>query len=332
MTFADQHLGTELAADLAAVTGLLEIAEQLGISHVFDSGEPFTAATLAAVAAVPEEAVTGYLEALRAAAIVAATEPAGTFRVADDYADRRYAAGYLSWSLNANRPYLQHAAEFLRNPAEAGAKYQRNGRDVAVSSRWIGVEAFYPAAFAAITDAKPNRMVDLGAGAGGLLIQVLGALPQATGVALDLSAGACAEAARAGERAGVADRLTVVERSIQSIVDDPTPVRGADLIHAGFVFHDMLPDEEDTFDAVLKTCRDELAPGGRVAITDAVPYAPAERERRFSALFTYLHAAFMGRQLLTEDQWRAKFAAAGFSDVRVVTHKFPTGRLFLAEK
>ncbi|MEE1739703.1 class I SAM-dependent methyltransferase [Streptomyces sp. BE147] len=321
---------SETAADLAAVAALLEMADRLGIVPLLERGEPVTAAQLAATADVPEEGMGDFLSALVAAALLV---PTGVkeFRIPDDFADRIYQSGYLTWSLRANQPYVEHPAEFLRDPVAAAARYQRNGREVAVSSRWIGSQGFYPAATEAILAARPRRIVDLGAGAAGLLIDLLGRLPDSTGVALDMSAGACQEAARAARAAGVGDRLEVVERPIQSIADDPAPVAGADVIHAGFVFHDIV-QEGDVFDRVLRRCREALRPGGIMAITDAVPYASAERERRFSALFTYLHAGFMNVTLPPEEDWLARFRQAGFDQARCVPHRFPAGRLFIAAR
>ncbi|MDV5142766.1 class I SAM-dependent methyltransferase [Streptomyces sp. SBC-4] len=320
----------ETAADLAAVAALLEMADRLGIVPLLERGEPVTVAELAVAADVPEEGMGSFLSALVAAELLV---PTGVkeFRIADDFADRIYQSGYLTWSLRANQPYLQNPAAFLRDPAGAAAQYQRNGREVAVSSRWIGSQGFYPAATEAILAARPKRIVDLGAGAAGLLIDLLGRLPESSGVALDMSAGACQEAARAALAAGVGDRLEVVERPIQSVADDPAPLAGADVIHAGFVFHDIV-QEGDIFDRVLRRCREALRPGGIMAITDSVPYASAERERRFSALFTYLHAGFMNVKLPPEEDWLARFRQAGFDQAQCVPHRFPGGRLFIATK
>jgi SAM-dependent methyltransferase len=175
-------------------------------------------------------------------------------------------------------------------------------------------------------------VVDLGAGTARLLIGILLRLEGTTALALDLDGPSCHEAELAGERAGVGDRLTVVERSIQSVADDPMPVKEADVVHAGFVFHDMMPEEEHIADQVLANCREAMRPGGIMALTEAVPYVRNERERRFSSLVTYYHRQFMRRKLLTEEEWTEKLLTAGFSNVKCVPHRFPTGRLFIATK
>ncbi|MFH9643349.1 class I SAM-dependent methyltransferase [Streptomyces albidoflavus] len=317
-----------MAADLAAHSALLEIAEELGVSPLLDRGETFTIEDVVRVTDAPEFHCTEFVRALTASGLVDRVGESERFRPCADLADRRYAAGYLSWSMNANRPYIENALEFLRDPAAAGRKYDRDGRWVAQSSRWVGSQGFYPQAFSRIVAHRPTKVVDLGAGAGGLLVHLLRTLPDATGTAIDMSAAACAEAGRAAERGGVADRLDVVNARIESLVSDPSPLQGADIVHAGFVMHDVVGDAEQ-FDALLRTCRSVTAKGSRLIVTDAVPYAAVERERAFSALFTYLHASSMDIRLPTEEQWAEKFRRAGYTAVECTPHRMPTSRMFV---
>ncbi|WP_409471660.1 class I SAM-dependent methyltransferase [Streptomyces sp. HC307] len=322
--------GRETAADLAAYTALLEISEGLGLSALLDRPEPFTLDEMMAASALMEPAAGHLLRALLGAGLVEQGQDERHFVPCADMADRRYAAGYLSWSLNANRPYIDHAAEFLRDPDSAGAQYQRDGRRVAVSSRWIGSFGFYPGVVSEITGRKPRRIVDLGAGAGGLLIHLLATLPDSTGLALDLSRAACEEAQRAAQEARVGDRFQVVERSVESLVDDPSPVRDADVIHAGFVMHDVV-GRPHVLDGVLRACRSSLADDGCLVVTDAVPYAAGERERAFSALFTYLHSSSMDVRLPTEEDWHEAFRRAGFTKVSSTPLPMPGSRVFVAQ-
>ena len=323
----------ERAADVASAAALLEMADRLGILPYFAQGQQVSATSLARAAGLPEVSVAKYLEAMTAAAIMEECEgETGTFRVVSAFADIQYEAGYLSWALNANRPFIDNVVEFFKNPQEARERYGRDLRQVAVSSQWMGSHAFYPVALSTILDAAPAHIVDLGAGTARLLIDVLLKLSGSTAVALDIDGGACAEAVLAAKSAGVGDRLEVIERPIQSIAQDFRPIEGADVIHAGFVFHDMMPDEEGIADAILENCRRAIRPGGFMAITEAVPYAKDARERRFSAIVTYYHQQFMRRRLLDEEEWRDKLLSVGFSSVECMRHRFPTGRFFLARK
>ncbi|MGV9649858.1 class I SAM-dependent methyltransferase [Streptomyces sp. NPDC003554] len=320
----------DTAADLAAYAAFLEIAEGLGLSSLLDRDEAFTLDEVMSAARLAEPAAAEFLKALVAAGLVQEGAEERQFAPCADMAAKRYAAGYLSWSLDANRPYIDHAPEILRDPDTARGQYRRDGRRVAVSSRWIGSQGFYPGVIEEIVSRKPRRIVDLGAGAGGLLIHLLGSLPDSTALALDLSEAACDEARRAAEEAGVGDRLEIAHRSVESLVDDASPVRGADVVHAGFVMHDV-SSTPDVLDGVLRACRTSLADGGCLVVTDAVPYASGEGERSFSALFTYLHAGSMDVRLPAEDEWAEAFRRAGFSDVRCTRLPMPGSRVFVAK-
>jgi SAM-dependent methyltransferase len=329
-----RSLNTEIIAsggapDLAGAAALLDIGDSLGLVGLIDT--ECRADVLAAAVDLPVGGVVNYLEALAAAGIV---ERVGDlrYRPSADFAVIRHQAGYISWAMTANRPFIEHAREFLTDPEQAKATYRRNGRQVAVSSQWMGSLAFYPAAKEAILQACPTRFADLGSGTCRLVIEVLLSRPDATGVGLDIDAPACDAARSAAKEAGLADRIDVYQRPIQSLAADPSPLEGVDVIHGGFVFHDMLPDEEDIADKVLARCRDALPVGGTMAITDAVPFPASERERRFGTIVSYYHHEFMGRRLLSAAEWCEKLKTAGFADVKVIELGFPSGRLFIARR
>lgn len=328
---AERDLSAE-AGDIAAVSALLEIGQQAGVLPLLWDGQP-SAGDIAAAAQLPEEKVAEYLTALCSAGLLGRIpgDP-DRFQRLPEIVSWRHRAGYISWAMNANRPYITHAREFFVDAPDARRRHRRNGRDVAVSSQWVGSLSFYPATLAMIVGRRPRRFVDLGAGSARLVIEVLLAVEGSTGVALDIDGGACAEARAAARRAGVESRLTVVERSIQSLAADPELLDGADVVHAGFVFHDMLPDEEEIADRILANSHERLAAGGIMAITDAAPYVQNERERKFSALMTYYHHGFMGRRLLDEHEWAAKLRSAGFARVETSAHLLPSSRLIVATK
>jgi SAM-dependent methyltransferase len=320
----------DAAADLAAAAALFEIADELGIFGRLECGAAVSAEELADTAGTPVSHMETFLGALAAAGLVVRDSPSRSVRVTDAFPQLRTAAGYLCWALKANRPFIENSLAFFKDHDSAARLHTRNSRDVAVTSRWVGLGDFYPTDLATLVNARPSHLVDLGAGAAQLLIDALIELPDATAVALDISPAACAVAAKDAAAAGVANRLCVVQRSIESLVDDPSPIAGADVIHSGFSFHDLVPDTE-TFGAVLRSCKNALTPNGFLAITDAVPYSAIPRERLFSSLFTYLHEGFMNVRLPTEEAWRETFLAAGFSDIRSIPHKMPGARLFIVK-
>jgi SAM-dependent methyltransferase len=320
------------AADIAGAAILLNVGERIGALPYLSEGKAVTAGYLAHTLKLPQSALSDYLKALASAGLMETVNgSADEFEPSAGFSEMLYAVGYVSWTLNANRPYMDHAVEFFRSTPQARTQFHRDGHQIAITSQWMGAEDFYPAARAAIFALKPKRFVDLGAGSARLLIEVLLKFPQSTGVALDISAKSCAAARAAAERAQVLDRLEIVERSIESVASDPVILQDADAIHGGFVFHDMLPHDESTFEQVLRNSARALAKTrGRMLVTDAAPYVQNPHERVFSAAFSFLHHFFMGRRLLSEEEWAEKFRGSGFQAVECTRLPFPTARLYVA--
>ena len=320
------------AANIAGAAILLNIGERIGALPHLSEGGAVTAGYLAHTLKLPESAVTGYLKALESAGLMQrAGGSVEAFEPAEGFSEMLHSVGYVSWTLNANRPYMDHAIDFFRATETAREKFHRDGHQIAITSQWMGAEDFYPAARAAIFALKPKRFVDLGAGSARLLIEVLLKFPKSTGVALDISSASCAAAHDAAKRAGVLDRLKIVERSIESVATDPAILDDADAIHGGFVFHDMLPHDEAVFEGVLRNSALALAKTkGRMLVTDAAPYVKNERERMFSAAFSFLHFFCMGRRLLSEEEWTEKFRSSGFQSIECTRLPFPTARLYTA--
>ncbi|HZI55474.1 MAG TPA: class I SAM-dependent methyltransferase, partial [Verrucomicrobiae bacterium] len=209
------------------------------------------------------------------------------------------------------------------------ATYLRDGEHVARTSKWMGESDFYPHAENAIISARPKKIVDLGSGTCGLLMRCLRQLPEAHGVGIDLNKDACSKARSILKNEGMDKRISVIEAPIQSLIQNPEPLEGADIIHGGFVFHDLMPEEEATLDALFQTFH-KWAPRGTVVIVDAVPYAHNPGEDAFSAALTFMHSHFMARQFPTEDGWKTKLFQAGYNSVEVGQLGISGGRIFTA--
>lgn len=113
-----------------------------------------------------------------------------------------------------------------------------------------------------------RTVVDVGGGTGALLAEVLRARPGLDGTLVDLPS-TVARGAETFQRAGVADRVTLVGQSFF----DPLPA-GADLYLLRKVLNDW-PDRETT--AILRRCADAARPSGRVVVLGGVAADDAPR-------------------------------------------------------
>lgn len=320
------------AQTLAGKAVLLEIGAKAGILDPLLSQGEISVTEVARNSRVPEPFVSGYYKALTHAGLATTSAKSGNgthFSASPDLQRSVNEVGYIVWGLMSCAPLIANARAFSENLTDSAATYVRDGEHVARTSKWMGERDFYPHAENAIVSSRPKKIVDLGSGTCGLLMRALRKLPEAKGVGIDINKDACNKARSIIKSAGMDERISVIESPIQSLVQNPAPLQGADVIHAGFVFHDLMPDEEATLDALLQTFRNH-APHGMLVVVDAVPYAHNPGEDAFSAAFTFLHSHFMARQFLTEDGWRAKLSKAGYNSVEISHLGISGGRIFTA--
>lgn len=320
-------------SSLAGSAILLEIGAEYGIIEFLQKSPVVDAATASRSCGIKESVISAYLDSLSKAGIIEVLDekaPA-TYKAGSNFDELINEVGYLSWALRACAPLINNAKEFSENNEEAQLKYPRSGGLVARTSKWMGEKSFYPQPENAIVAMAPKKIVDLGSGSGGFLIRMLRKIPGSIGVGIDLSASATEQAVRAASEAGMSDRLQFVTAPIQILTEDASLIRDADIIHAGFVMHDLLPAEEETLDALLRACCAN-AIKGTLIIVDAIPVAQSSWEKPFAAAFNHLHNHFMSRKLLSEDEWTEKLFRAGFSNVRVEILDHPGGRMLMASK
>lgn len=323
-------------ASAQTITGraiLLEIGSKLGVLDSFLANKEMSVADVAKEAGVTPAWVSSYYAALSHAGLARpGPKTAGEvthYYAAADLQQSINDVGYVLWGLGSCAPLIANAAAFARDLHSAANVHVRDGEHVARTSRWMGEQDFYPQAEAAILASSPRKIVDLGSGTCGLLLRCLRKLPEAKGVGVDLSHDACVKARSIVQAAGMSSRVNVIEAPIQSLITNPSPVEDADVIHGGFVFHDLMPDEEATLDSLLRTFR-RVAPRASVIVVDAVPYGPEPGEHAFSAAFTFLHSHFMARRLQPEQEWKQRLTQAGFGHVSVSRLGISGGRIFTA--
>ena len=149
-----------------------------------------------------------------------------------------------------------------------------------------------------------QRIVDVGGGHGGFLIEVLKRSPAARGVLFD--ADHVLREARI-EAAGLADRCEIVTGDFFQTAPS------GDCIILKRILHDW---KDETAISILRVCRRALAEGGRVLVIDAViPRGNAPHPGK--ELDVLMMASLPGRER-TEEEFRTMLAAADLKLERVV--------------
>lgn len=319
------------AQDLAGKAILLEIGAEIGILHIIENSESISVDELTQQLPINKEFSSEYLAVLERLNLLTKSTKNGVayYAKSNEYDKEINKIGYISWGMVSCAPLITHAKEFISDFQTAVQTHCRDGEHVARTSKWMGARDFYPHAERVILNLKPKKVVDLGSGTCGLLISLTRKIPALKSIGVDLSKHACDVAKKYIKELNLQNQITVVESPIQSLVDDNAFFVDADVIHAGFVFHDLLPDEEETLDNLLHHIH-STAPQATLVIVDAIPFLHNEDERGFSNAFSFLHKFFMGRKLLPEDEWIAKLKKAGFTKINIEKLGISGGRIFSA--
>ncbi|MFG1920978.1 class I SAM-dependent methyltransferase [Cryptosporangium sp. NPDC048952] len=105
---------------------------------------------------------------------------------------------------------------------------------------------------------RPSTVLDIGSGWGALLLQVLDAVPRATGVGIDVNTDDLARGRKLATARGLADRVEFAEESGVGTTRGP-----ADLVICVGSGH-ALTERPGDFAGTLRELRRLVAPGGRV--------------------------------------------------------------------
>lgn len=158
-----------------------------------------------------------------------------------------------------------------------------------------------------------NKIVDVGGGHGGLITSILKQNPQAKGVLFD--AAAVIEGARPRlEAAGVADRCEAVAGDFFQAV----PAEG-DAYVMKWIIHDW---EDEKAIAILKNCRTQVQPSGRLIIVDCV--VPENDKPDFSKTFDLNMMVMTGGKERTAAEFEQLLATTGFKLLRIIPTDLPT--------
>ncbi|UQA62078.1 methyltransferase [Polyangium aurulentum] len=214
-------------------------------------------------------------------------------------------AGKLSTTVRTGEtPFVQIFGgsffDYLARNPEAGLVYHRG---------MAGMSDIENAPIASAYDFTPfRRIVDVGGGHGGFLVEALRANPTARGVLHDAEH-VLNDSRIAAE--GLSDRCEILAGDFFASVPH------GDAIILKRILHDW---SDDSAIVILRACRKALDEGGRVLVIDAV-LPPGDTQHLGKVMDVMMMVSLPGRER-TEDDFARLFAASGLRLNRIV--KTPT--------
>lgn len=219
--------------------------------------------------------------------------------------------GYLVWLAGGYGEVLAQLGAFSTGTLRygEGADVVRRGRWVADGSALIGRGDVTPYATELLDGVAFAHAVDLGCGNARFLIAAAQGYG-ASGLGVDLSPEACADAERAIATAGLDGRVRV-RCGNAALLDAIPTLDEAQLIVAFFLLHEIFEQGRGALVSYLRQLA-QLTPVGAFMLVAEVQPASGAPDERWRPEFTLLHAV-MRQQLLTAEDWNDAFVEAGWT-------------------
>ncbi|MDQ3761714.1 MAG: methyltransferase domain-containing protein [Actinomycetota bacterium] len=237
--------------------------------------------------------------------------------------------GYLVWLVGGYGEPLRRVDSFLAGIKRYGVDYVRDDKWVARGAALLGGKDVVPTAKNLLRQITFDRVLDLGCGNAHLLTSICQDF-DACGVGIDISSEACADAKKLVARAGMADRVAIIQADAAE-VDKIDELASINLVVAFFLLHEILAQGRETLARYLTKMARILPAGAYLLIAEVEPAAdwPAHPEK-FTPEFTYVHA-LMRQILLPAADWMDLLKNSGFTMRSVQRNDMPGGILMLAQ-
>ncbi|KAL8709492.1 MAG: hypothetical protein Q9220_005734 [cf. Caloplaca sp. 1 TL-2023] len=223
-----------------------------------------------------------------------------------------------SGSLFSRMQYL------LRNENRKGGYYSRDSAATAYACRDINEQHFDPSFWKAMDglDFAFHSVVDLGAGSGGRLMEILKRYPGTTGIGIDIAAPALQVATAEAKERGFGDRLSFIKGDACN-VEFRDEFANVDLLTCFMMGHDFWPRKNCVI--TLQKLRQAFPQARRFLLGDATRILLGEPKSKYSVSendvpvftlgFEFGHA-MMGVHLPTIEDWEGVFAEGGWRCVK----------------
>ena len=256
-------------------------------------------------------------------------ENSGRYRLTDYGHEVCRDKGYLVWLVGGYGEPLRRLDAFLGGAKRYGRDYPRDGRWVADGAAMLGGKDVVPHAMRLLESITFNRVLDLGCGNARFLLTVCSRFG-ASGIGVDLSPEACAEADKAIQEAGQQDRVTVIEGDAGDVAGMPR-LEETQLVVTFFLLHEILAQGKERMVQYLRELSARLPERSYLLAAEVQPPVAATAGQRFTPEFTFVHA-LMRQGLLSAEGWRDVLAQGGFTVLEAIDDQMPGGIILLAER
>jgi hypothetical protein len=246
-TEAVPHTGAAETARLfnsALGAAALSAANELGLLERLRDEPAVGVASFCAEHDLHEESVVSICRALAAVDVLELT-PDGQVRPGRLFATAYREKGYFLWLVRGYGHMLEHLADHCRltnRPADPNDRtfVRRRGKYIALAGHDYGAR-FVDGHVEAIVNERPFRVAaDLGCGAAGRLIDLVGERDAVRGVGIEIDEDAVRLARANVAAAGLADRISIVHADATALDRRPEFDR-VDLLCSFFMGHDLWP-------------------------------------------------------------------------------------------
>jgi len=254
----------------------------------------------------------------------------GKFSLAKEGKDWLFTDPVIAMSYGAIGAYsclLYELVPSLREEKRYGKDFVRRGDLIAVGSHATG-KANYPWVVKQMSRLGVRCVADLGCGSADILISFCSLDPKLKGVGIDISVTALEEAKHRVKKAGLKDRIRLVEGDITNPRSFVTEIQDVDAFNGIMVFHEFLRDGEDKVVQIFRKMK-ELFPGRYLFIGEFDRISDEEFEKmpmpeRIHPLFYQfvIHPLTWQGQPIEKEKWLDIFKRAGLSVIKV-EDKFP---------
>ncbi len=218
--------------------------------------------------------------------------------------------------------------KLLRKEKTYGRDIYRKPDFVAKGSGEMEAWVYFPLAIDIIKQNGYHRVLDLGCG-DATFLQHLCQTTDVKGYGIDLAPQAIADGERLVAAAGLQDRIQLAVADITKLEKTPAQFQDVDAATTFFVLHEILWHGPDAVIEVLRSFR-RLFPGVPFIVFEVIRPDDDEMRRRPGMMVQYLLQHELSHQkLVSSQQWREIFRAAGFTHVDEHYYGFSRTAMFI---